>query len=136
NERRVMPAVSVSVDNISGLLPDRIGSPGAAGAAQTAPRKDAERAAVEGYPSRPADFAPVEGFLHLLARAIRQFHTYPPTSPLCTGAIAACHKALTSIEYRDRLVLRVTPNEIIVEEVHLGAGTIVEDEIVRRLVRV
>src|SRR3984893_18335714 len=85
---------------------------------------------------RAEDFAPVEEFLHLLARAVRQFHTYPPTSPLCTGAISACYKALTSIEYRDRLALRVTPNDLIVEEVHVGAGTIVEDEIVRRLARV
>jgi hypothetical protein len=131
-----MPAASVSVDNRSDLRPDRIAYPGVAGAAPTAPRKAAELAAVESCPSRPADFAPVEGFLHLLARAIRQFHTYPPTSPLCTDAIAACHKALTSIEYRDRLALRVTPSDLIVEEVHVGAGTIVEDEIVRRLARV
>src|SRR5437867_8362769 len=42
--------------------------------------------------ARPADFAAVEEFLHLLARAVRQFHTYPTTSPMCADAIAACHK--------------------------------------------
>ena len=31
----------------------------------------------------------VADFLQLLARAAPQFHTYPPTSPLCTDAIAA-----------------------------------------------
>src|ERR1700674_4726450 len=122
-----MPAASLSVDNRSDLRPDRIASPGVDGAVQVdgagqvdgtvrvdgavrmVPGTGTVQPVVESSPARLADFAPVEGFLHLLARAIRQFHTYPPTSPLCTGAIAACHKALTSIEYRDRLALRVTP---------------------------
>jgi hypothetical protein len=134
-----MPAASVSVDNRdnrSELRPDIIASPGVDGAAQTAPRTVTVQPAIVSSPARLADVAPIEGFLHLLARAIRQVHTYPPTSPLCTDAITACHRALASIEYRDRLAIRVTPNDLIVEEVHVGAGTIVEDEIVRRLSRV
>src|ERR1700686_5335552 len=133
---------SVSVDNRSGLRPDRILSP----CVDSAPQLDGAMVMVPGTgtvppiidsaPARFADFAPVELFLHLLARAIRQIHTYPPTSPLCTDAITACHKALASIEYRDRLTLRVTPSDLSVEEVHFGAGTIVEDEIVRRLCKV
>jgi hypothetical protein len=83
--------------------------------------------------ARPDDFVLIEEFLHLLARAVRQCHTYPPNSPLCTEAIAACHKAFASLDRRDRLVLRVTPTELIVDEVGVGAGTIVEQELVRRL---
>ena len=55
---------------------------------------------------RAEDFAAVEEFLNLLARAVRQFHTYPSTSPLCSDAIAACHKVYATLERRDRLVLR------------------------------
>ena len=85
--------------------------------------------------ARPDDFVLVEEFLYLLARAVRQFHTYPPTSPLCTEGIAACHKVFASLDRRDRLVLRVTPIELIVDEVGVGAGTIVEQELARRLHR-
>jgi hypothetical protein len=84
---------------------------------------------------RSEDFPAVEEFLHLLARAVRQFHTYPPTSPLCADAIASCHKAFTALERRERLVVRVTPTELIVDEIGVGAGTIVELELVRRLHR-
>jgi hypothetical protein len=82
--------------------------------------------------TRPDDFTAVEDFLQLLARAVRQFHTYPATSPLCTEAIAACHKALTSLERRDRLVCRVTPTEIIVDEAPV-TGAVLVHELVRRL---
>jgi hypothetical protein len=98
---------------------------------ELAPDNPASHAAV----ARPADFAVIEEFLHLLARAVRQFHTYPTTSPMCTEAIAACHKVFVSLEGRDRLVLRVTPTELIVDEAGVGAGTIVEQELVRRLHR-
>ena len=82
--------------------------------------------------TRPDDFTAVEEFLQLLARAVRQFHTYPTTSPLCTDAIAACHKALASLERRDRLVCRVTPTALIVDEAPV-TGAIVGHELVRRL---
>ncbi len=75
----------------------------------------------------------VEEFLQLLGRAVRQFHTYPPTSPLCRDAVAACHKALAALDRGDRLALRVTPRELVVDETGLGAGTIIEHELVRRL---
>lgn len=81
------------------------------------------------------DRVSVEEFLQLLARAVRQFHTYPAISPLCTDAITACHKVFASLDRDDRLVLRVTPNELIVDEVGVGSGTIVEYELVRRLHR-
>ena len=84
---------------------------------------------------RPVDVVPVEEFLKQLARAVRQFHTYPPTSPLCKTAVTACHESLVLIGYRDRLVLRVAPNEFIVDEVRIGGGTIIEHELSRRLSR-
>ncbi|HEY7447325.1 MAG TPA: HEAT repeat domain-containing protein [Vicinamibacterales bacterium] len=84
---------------------------------------------------RPADIQPVEEFLKQLARAVRQFHTYPPTSPLCLNAVTACHESLAVIGPRDRLVLRVAPSEFIVDEVRIGGGTIIEHELSRRLSR-
>ena len=80
-----------------------------------------------------ADVTAVEGALQLLARAVRQFHTYPATSPLCVDAVMACHEALASIQHRDRLASRVAPHDLIVDEAHIGAGTVVEHELTRRL---
>jgi hypothetical protein len=88
-----------------------------------------------GSPSGAAEVAPVEGVLRLLARAIRQFHTYPATSPICVDAVAACQEALSTLPQRDRLASRVTPHELIIDEVHIGAGTVVEQELTRRLFR-
>jgi hypothetical protein len=78
-------------------------------------------------------FAPIDEFLRLLARAVRQFHTYPATSPLCTEAVTACHKSLAALDGGDRLAFRVTPRELMVDETGFGSGTIVEHELVRRL---
>jgi hypothetical protein len=84
---------------------------------------------------RPADFSAVQECLTLLARAVRQFHTYPATSPLCIDAIAACQKALVGLTARDNLTFRVAPSEVIVDEVRTGAGTAIEHEVARRLHR-
>jgi hypothetical protein len=83
--------------------------------------------------SGAADLTAVEGALQLLARAIRQFHTYPATSPLCIDAVMACHEALRSIQHRDRVAPRVTPQDLIIDDSHIGAGTVVEHELTRRL---
>jgi hypothetical protein len=80
-----------------------------------------------------ADLTAVEGALQLLARAIRQFHTYPATSPLCVDAVMACHDGLKSIPHRDRVASRVTPHDLILDEVQVGSGTVVEHELTRRL---
>lgn len=84
---------------------------------------------------RRQDAASVEAFLELLARAIRQYRTYPAASPLCVDAISACHKALASGDGHDHLTFRVTPHEVLVDDVGMGAGTMVEHELVRRLHR-
>jgi hypothetical protein len=77
--------------------------------------------------------AALEEFLTLLARAVRQFHTYPETSSMCTDAIAACHRAFTSLDRHDRLALRVTPHEFLADDVSIGGGGIIERELVHRL---
>jgi hypothetical protein len=85
--------------------------------------------------SRLAPRAPdgQEECLQLLARAVQQFHTYPPASPLCRSAIDASHHALTALAGREQLDIRVTPRELIVGETPIGRGTIVEHELAKRL---
>jgi hypothetical protein len=129
-----MPSLSTSVDDDRDRRRDKTARPAAVGGARADGRPKTSQAAVEAL-VRPPDFPAVEEFLQLLARAVRQFHTYPATSPLCTDAIAACHKVLASLEGRDRLACRVTPRELIVNDIGIGAGTIVEHEVVRRLNR-
>ncbi len=75
----------------------------------------------------------MEEFLHLLARAVQQFHTYPPGSQMCLGAIEACQRALVGLEGREQIAFRVMPRELIVDEHPVGAGTVVEQELARRL---
>jgi hypothetical protein len=84
---------------------------------------------------RPPGVAAVEQAFQLLGRALRQFHTYPPTSPLCADAVAACCSALASLDGRDQVVARVGLHDLTVDDHSVGAGTIVEHELVRRLHR-
>lgn len=84
---------------------------------------------------RPADWKAVEDLLGLLARAIQQFQTYPSTSPLCITAIEACQRALAVLDARDQLMFRVTPSELIVDDLPTGAGTMVGRDLARRLHR-
>ena len=83
--------------------------------------------------SRPADWKAVEEILGLLARAIQQIHTYPSTSPLCISAIESCRRALAALDTRDQLAFRVTPSELLVDDIATGRGTQVANEIARRL---
>jgi hypothetical protein len=82
---------------------------------------------------RPPEAGRADECLQLLARAVQQYHTYPPTSPLCHNAVEACQRALVSLGHRDQLDFRVTPHALIVEEVALGRGTLVEHELAHRL---
>ena len=81
---------------------------------------------------RPPDWKAVEELLGLFARAIQQLHTYPATSPLCVSAIEASQRALAAVE-RDQLTFRVTPSELLVDDVPTGRGTQVGHELARRL---
>jgi len=100
------------------------------------PAKTAQATTRLDSPGHPADLSPAEAFLNSLARAVRQFHTYPATSPFCTEAIAACQKTLASIPAGERLSFRVTPHGLVVEGNRLGADTIVDHELGHRLHRV
>lgn len=84
---------------------------------------------------RPPDFTAIQECLTLVAKAVRQFHTYPATSPLCIDAIAAAQKALVGLSARDHLSFRVAPAHLLVDEIPVGAGTAVEHELARRLHR-
>ena len=85
--------------------------------------------------TRPPDWKAVEDLLGLLARAIQQLHTYPPTSPICINAIEACQRAVATLSSRDALAFRVSPGELIVDEIPVGRGTQIEHELARRLHR-
>ena len=77
----------------------------------------------------------VADFLQLLARAAHQFHTYPPTSPLCTDAIAACHAAFMALELEEPMTLRIGKRELLVQDEAIGRGTVVEQQLWRPLHR-
>ena len=79
---------------------------------------------------------PLVDFLHLLARATHQFHTYPPTSPLCTDAVAACHAAFIALELEQPLTVRVGERDLLVNDEEVGRGTVmIEHELWRPLHR-
>ena len=82
---------------------------------------------------RLPDYAPVEKALGLLARAVRQFRTYPATSSMCVDAVTACREALLAIDHRSRISVRVSPHDLIIDDVSLGRGTVIEQELTRRL---
>ena len=91
--RRCRASRRPSITNLI-ARPDKTARPAAAPGRVPRLRAKAGAAPIEAPVPRPADFRAVEEFLQLLARAVRQFHTYPATSPLCTDAISACHKVL------------------------------------------
>src|SRR5215217_110272 len=74
-------------------------------------------------------------FLQLLARAAHQFHTYPPTSPLCTDAVSACHAAFMDLELEKPMTLRVGKRELLLDDESVGRGTIIEQQLWRPLHR-
>lgn len=83
-------------------------------------------------PLKPA-LHPAADWLQALARAVQQFHTYPPTSPMCQQAVEGCVRALAAAG--DRFEFRVAPRDLIVDDQPVGRGTVVEIELARRLHR-
>src|SRR6185503_7747088 len=73
-----------------------------------------------------------EEFLQSLARAVRQFHTYPAASAQCVEAVEACHRALTRIE-AESLVCVASPRELLVRGTPIGRDTLIAQELARRL---
>jgi HEAT repeat protein len=78
------------------------------------------------------DLSVIDDFLQSLARTVRQFHTYPATSPKCVDAIEECVRALSAVEL-DTLSCVVSPRELLVSGMAIGRGTLVEQELARRL---
>jgi len=72
-------------------------------------------------------------FLQSLARAARQFRTYPPTSTLCSEAIDACHRSFAALGIDEPLLVRVTSQHLLVFDEPVPADTAVEQELRRPL---
>jgi hypothetical protein len=64
---------------------------------------------------------------------VRKFATYPAANPQCLQALAASRAALAALAPEDRLTLRVTSRELIAGDTAVGAGTLIEYELARRL---
>jgi hypothetical protein len=75
----------------------------------------------------------VDEILLLVARAVQQFHTYPPGSPICQQAVDACVKGLVALDSRETVSFRIGPAALIVDETPVGAGSLIEHELARRL---
>ena len=54
---------------------------------------------------------------------------------MCVDAVMACHDALKAVPHRDRISARVTPRDLVIDEIAIGAGSVIEHEITRRLFR-
>jgi len=54
---------------------------------------------------------------------------------MCVDAVMACHEALKAVPHRDRISARVTPHDLIIDEITIGTGSVIEHEITRRLFR-
>lgn len=102
---------------------------------QSAPLSAGDRAAA---PSRgPAESGAVslDATFQLLARAVRQVHTYPPASPFRAEAIEACRQALLTRDTSEPLEASVLPMALRVGDLLVGEGTLIETELARRLSR-
>src|SRR4029453_2760807 len=75
-----MPRLSTSVDYEADLGRDKTARPAGGGALRKDARPTVNPALADAPVLRPIDLPAVEDFLQLLARAIRQFHTYPANS--------------------------------------------------------
>ena len=92
----------------------------------------AERDAHAGWSGR---LDAIDTFLTLLAKAMRQLHAYPVTSPVCVDAVNACRIHLASIDGPDEISLTITPDVLQVHEHAVGDAAFVRQELTRRLRR-
>jgi hypothetical protein len=99
---------------------------------RNAPPRAAAGKTVQPASSGREELSRVEEFLQSLARAVRQFHTYPAASPRCVEAVEECHRALALIDL-DLLPCVVSPHELLVNGDAFGRGTLIEHELARRL---
>src|SRR5688572_2254004 len=82
-------------------------------------------------PAAHAELARVEEFLQALGKSIRQYHTYPATSPKCVAAVDECHRTLALIE-PDAFTCVVGPRDLLVSGTAV-ARTPLTEEVARRL---
>jgi hypothetical protein len=52
---------------------------------------------------------------------------------MCVTAVEACQRALVSLDGRDQVLFRISQGELILDEAAVGAGTLIEQELARRL---
>jgi hypothetical protein len=95
----------------------------------TSPPSGTTRGAGHGQPHD------LEGFLVLLARAIRQVHAYPHTSAVCIEAVAACRSHLARLEGRADVSVEVSPDGTLSADQPIGENATIQHEMVRRLRR-
>jgi hypothetical protein len=74
-------------------------------------------------------------FLQLLGRAVRQFHTYPAGSPLCTDAVEACQRAFAALDFDHALTFRVTAQTIVLGDDEITGDLLIDQELARPLHR-
>lgn len=91
-----------------------------------------EREAHAGWNAR---IEAVDHFLTLFAKAVRQLHTYPITSPVCVDAVNATRAHLAALDGPDELRFVVTPDALLIHEHTVGDGAFVRQELTRRLRR-
>src|SRR5690349_15590418 len=72
-------------------------------------------------------------FLQLLARAARQFRTYPPASTLCTDAVDACHRAFIAVAADEPILVRITSQHLLLFDEPVAADVAIEQELRRPL---
>src|SRR5579864_253306 len=82
---------------------------------------------------RPKTWPIMVEFLQLLARAVRQFRTYPATSRMCVDAIAACHSAFVALKLEQPLLLRVTSRHLLASDTEVAPDIVVERQLHRPL---
>jgi len=68
-------------------------------------------------------------FLQLLARATRQFRTYPSTSSLCTDAVETCHRAFLALGIDGPIALRVTSQHLLLDDEPIERDSVIEAEL-------
>ena len=82
-------------------------------------------------PAAHAERVRVEEFLQALGKAIRQYHTYPATSPKCVAAVDECHRTLALIE-PESFTCVVGPRDLLVGGTAVARNPLTE-ELARRL---
>src|SRR5581483_6079801 len=63
----------------------------------------------------------------------RQFRTYPSTSTMCTDAVDACHRAFLALRQDDAVAVRITSEQVLLNDDAIAADTAIDQELRRPL---